>query len=489
MAQGLESRFEHYCEALVESLQHADRQLPARWYLQGLVLPGGRKSVEPMAARVQPGNARRAHQSMHHLVADSDWSDTLWLAAVARAVVPSLLGKGKGTTKSPRSTEPCYWIIDDTGMPKKGTHSVGVARQYCGQLGKTENCRVAVSLSLATDSGSLPLYYQLYLPSVWTDDPARCRAAGVPECTRFQSKGQIARAQIEAALAAGTPRGPVLADAAYGDEAAFRDWLSAQGLPYAVGIRPATTVWWGQTHQPLPLSDPSPSPSTPPDAPKRRGKLRTHLARDETHQPIAVSALAKQLNNACYQSVTWRQGTKVELSARCARVRVRAAHRDVARGEEWLIIEWPEGEGEPEPTRYWLSTLPETVSFEDLMHTIKARWRIERDYQELKQELGLGHYEGRNWRGFHHHASLCIAAYGFLMKERLSGVKKNTTRFTEPAVPEAFRPRGSLPHAAPSAALNRHPAISPRARHRSAAATVPLLRKTRLPGASHLITQ
>ena len=477
MAQGLDSRFERYCEALVESLQHVDRQLPARWYLQGLVLPGGRKSVEPMAARVQPQNVRRAHQSMHHLVADSDWSDARWLAAVARAVVPALLRTGKGTTTGPRNTEPCYWIIDDTGMPKKGVHSVGVARQYCGQLGKTENCRVAVSLSLATELGSLPLYYQLYLPSVWTDDPARCDGAGVPERTRFQSKGQIARTQIEAALAAGTPIGPVLADAAYGDEAAFRDWLSGEGLIYAVGIRPATTVWWGQAHQPLPL----------PDTPKRRGKLRTHLARDATHQPIAVSELAKQLANACYRSVTWRQGTNVELSARCARVRVRAAHRDEPRGEEWLIIEWPEGE--PEPTRYWFSTLPETVSFEALMHTIKARWRIERDYQELKQELGLGHYEGRNWRGFHHHASLCIAAYGFLMKERLSGVKKNTTRFEEPAVPEAFRPRGSLPNAASSEALNRNPAISPRARHRSAVATVPLLRKTRSQGASHLITQ
>ena len=482
MAEGLPSRFEHYCGVLVESLQHADRGRPARWYLQGLILPGGRKSVEPMAARVHPQNVRRAHQSMHHLVADSDWSDTAWLRAVAQAVVPALTGAAKRSGNS----EPCYWIIDDTGMPKKGVHSVGVARQYCGQLGKTENCRVAVSLSLATGQGSLPLYYQLYLPSVWTDDPARCEAAGVPADTRFQSKGQIARTQIEAALAAGTPRGPVLADAAYGDEAAFRDWLGAQGLAYAVGIRPATTVWWGQAHQALPLPS-STTKSTLPDTPKRRGKLRAHLARDQTHQPIAVSALALKLANACYQSVTWRQGTNIELSARCARVRVRAAHRDEPRGEEWLIIEWPEGE--PEPTRYWFSTLLETVSFEDLMHTIKARWRIERDYQELKQELGLGHYEGRNWRGFHHHASLCIAAYGFLMKERLSGVKKNAARFTEPPVPEAFRPRGSLPDAASSAALNRNPAISPRERRRSAVDTGLLRQKKRLQGASHLITQ
>jgi len=479
MVKRLETRFERYCDALVESMQHADRQLPARWYMQGLILPGGRKSVEPMAARVQPQNVRRAHQSMHHLVADSDWSDTAWLAAVAHAVVPALTGTG--TAKSSGYSEPCYWIIDDTGMPKKGTHSVGVARQYCGQLGKTENCRVAVSLSLATEQGSLPLYYQLYLPKVWTDDPARCEAAGVPERTRFQTKGQIAHSQIEAALAAGIPRGPVLADAAYGDEAAFRDWLSAEGLAYAVGIGPATTVWWGQTHQPLPLAIPAP------DTPKRRGKVRAHLARDDTHQPIAVSALAKQLANECYPLVAWRQGTNIELSARCARVRVRAAHRDQPRGEEWLIIEWPEGE--PEPTRYWLSTLPETVSFEDLMHTIKARWRIERDYQELKQELGLGHYEGRNWRGFHHHASLCIAAYGFLMTEQLSGVKKNATRFTEPALPEGFRPRGSLPDATSSTALNRHPAISPRTRHRNAIDTVPVLRKKRLPYSSHLITQ
>ena len=197
----LESRFERYADVMVEALGHADRATPARWYLRGLMLPGERKSVEPMAARVHPQNVRSAHQSMHHLVADSEWSDTALLAAVAREVVPVLSQAGQA---------PCFWIIDDTGFRKYGKHSVGVARQYCGQLGKTENCRVAVSLSLATAVGSLPLSYRLYLPKEWTEDKARCKRAGVPKEIGFATKGELAWAQIEAALAAGIPRGPVL---------------------------------------------------------------------------------------------------------------------------------------------------------------------------------------------------------------------------------------------------------------------------------------
>ncbi len=453
----LESRFERYANVMVEALGHADRATPARWYLRGLMLPGQRKSVEPMAARVHPQDVRSAHQSMHHLVADSEWSDTALLAAVAREVVPVLSQAGQA---------PCFWIIDDTGFRKYGKHSVGVARQYCGRLGKTENCQVAVSLSLATAEGSVPLDYRLYLPREWAEDKRRCKRAGVPKEIGFATKGELAWAQIEAALAASIPRGTVLMDAGYGDEAALRDRLSAHDLPYAVGIRPATAVWWDE-HQP------APAPVKP-----GRGRPRTRVRRDETHQPIGVRELAQALPATRYRTVTWCEGTNAPLCSRFARVRVRAAQGDRPRDEEWLLIEWPKGEAEP--TRYFLSTLPADISFKELVATVKMRWRIERDYRELKQEVGLGHYEGRNWRGFHHHASLCIAAYGFLMLEQLSGSKKNAARLQAPPLPEGFRPRGARPDAAAHPVVDRHRALSPGARHRSRSSAMPVLRETLL---------
>ncbi len=455
MAKNLESRFERYADVMIESLGHADRATPARWYLRGLMLPGERKSVEPMAARVHPQDVRSAHQSMHHLVADSEWSDKALLSAVAAEVVPVLSQGGRAA---------CFWIIDDTGFRKYGKHSVGVARQYCGQLGKTDNCQVAVSLSLATADGSVPLDYRLYLPKEWAEDKGRCKRAGVPKEIAFATKGEIAWTQIEAALAAGVPRGPVLIDAGYGDEAALRDRLSAHGLIYAVGIRPATAVWWN-AHRPA-------------KAPTKagRGRPRTRVLRDETHQPIGVRELAQALPAASYRTVTWREGTNAALSSRFARVRVRAAHADRPREEEWLLIEWPKGE--TEPIRYFLSTLPADISFKELVATVKMRWRIERDYLELKQEVGLGHYEGRNWRGFHHHASLCIAAYAFLMIERLRGSKKNAARFKAPPLPEDFLPRGARADAATHSMVDRHNALSPGKGHRSTPVPVPLLRKT-----------
>ena len=456
MSAGLERRFERYCEPIIEALAHADRRQPAQWYLKGLMLSGERKSVEPMAARVQPQNVRSAHQSMHHLVADAAWSDQAVLAAVSRQVVPKLL----------KPDEQCWWILDDTGHAKKGRHSVGVARQYCGRLGKTENCQVAVSLTLATAEGSVPLAYRLYLPQEWTRDKKRCQGAGVPKAVGFATKGQIAWAQIEAALAAGIPRGTVLMDAGYGDETAMRDRLSAQQLSYAVGVRPGTTVWWGE-HQPAAAAG---------RKHRRGGRPRTRVQRDARHQPISVLDLARTLPAASWHTVEWREGTQAPLASRFARVRVRAAHGDRPRAEEWLLIEWPKGEAEP--THYFLSNLPETVSLEDLVATAKMRWRIERDYLELKQELGLGHYEGRNWRGFHHHASLCIAAYGFLMLERLAGSKKNPARLQAPALPESFRPRGARPDAAPHPVVDRHRSPSAGARHRARASAMPVLRET-----------
>ena len=453
METALERRFKQYVKVLVKALGHGRRAEPAGWYLRGLMLPGERKSVEPMAARVHPQNVRSAHQRMHHLVADSDWSDQGLLRAVADEVVPLLVRGG-----------PCYWLIDDTGMRKYGEHSVGVARQYCGQLGKTENCQVAVSLSLATTQGSLPLSWQLYLPQAWTDDTKRCKAAGVPKNVAFATKGELAWAQIEAALESGVPKGVVLADAGYGDEAAFRDRLDASGLSYAVGIRKTAKVWWGR-HQPAAVNEPA------------RGRPRLRVKRDADHQPLSVLDLAKALPAGAYRTVSWREGTNSRLGSRFARVRCRAAQGNHPRDEQWLIIEWPVDE--VEPTKYFLSNLPADIAFKPLVNTLKMRWRIEHDYRELKEEVGLDHYEGRNWRGFHHHASLCIAAYGFLMLERLSaiqaGVKKNAAQLQVPALPKTFRPRGAGAHAAARALVYRHAAPKARPRHRTQSAHVPVL--------------
>jgi SRSO17 transposase len=456
----VESRFEQYAGKMIKALGHADRAAPARWYLRGLMLPGQRKSIEPMAARVHPQDVGSAHQSMHHLVADSGWSDTALLAAVAAEVVPALSREGQG---------PCFWIIDDTSYRKWGKHSVGVARQYCGHLGKTENCQVAVSLTLATEQASVPLNYRLYLPQQWTGDKKRCRAAGVPETVGFVTKGEIAWAQIEVALAAGVPRGTILMDAGYGDEAAMRDRLSAHHLSYAVGVRSGTKVWWAG-HQPAAVARKQP-----------RGRPRTRVHRTMRHRPISVLDLARALSAASWHTVQWREGTNTGLASRFAQVRCRAAQGDRARAEEWLLIEWPHGEAKP--IHYFLSNLPHTISLEELVATVKMRWRIERDYLELKQELGLGHYEGRNWRGFHHHASLCIAAYGFLMLERLAGVKKNAARLPAPGLPEAFRPRGAGPDAATCSVVDRDRATSSGVRHRATTSTVPMLRQI-IPAAS-----
>jgi len=451
MSADIDRRFEAYCEEITAALGHADRRAPAQWYLKGLMLPGERKSVEPMAARVRPDNVQSAHQSMHHLVAAADWSDRAVLAAVVRQVMPELLKAGRQ----------CWWILDDTSHVKKGRHSVGVARQYCGRLGKQDNCQVAVSLSLATVRGSLPLDYGLYLPREWADDRARCRKVGVPREIKFRSKGEIARGQIEAAMAAGIARGVVLGDCGYGNEAAFRDWLTGQALPYMLGVRANTAVWWGE-HQPAPVGEASG------ERPRKRVK------RDACHKPLSVLKVARALPEQSWRTVSWRDGTKGQLSSRFARVRVRAANDDLARQEEWLLIEWPPGEAEPR--HYWLSTLSEKTSFRKLVFNAMGRWMIERDYEELKSELGLSHYEGRNWRGFHHHATLCIASYGFLMLEKLRG-KKNS-RLQAPAIPQGFRPRGSLSDAAPQSDVHRLSPLRSRTSNRTHLASVSLLRQS-----------
>ena len=290
----------------------------------------------------------------------------------------------------------------------------------------------------------------VYLPQEWADDAARREKAGVPQSVVFATKPAIALQRIEQLLAQGAPRHCVLADAGYGMDTAFRERLSDLGLQYAVGITGSTTVW-PPGHAPL-----------PPKAHRGNGRVPTLLRRGATaeQRPLSVKDVAFEIDPDDWHEVTWREGTNAPLRSQFARVRVRAAHRDywrsALREEEWLIIEWPEGHDEP--MKYWLSTLPEDMPLERMVYETKMRWRIERDYQDLKQDLGLGQYEGRGWRGFHHHASLSIAAYGFLLGQRLrhpddAGGKKNSDRRV-PALPTHYKPRGSPANAAPRPILH-----------------------------------
>ena len=417
-----ESRFVAYVEGLASVLGHADRAGPLRDYCLGLVMPGDRKSVEPMAAVTAPSRVAAQHQSLLHFVGNAAWSDEKVLAKVCEMVLPEMERHGPIEA----------WIIDDTGFPKKGKHSVGVARQYCGQLGKQDNCQAAVSLSIANRHASLPVRYQLYLPQEWASDAARRKKAGVPEDIAFRTKPEIALEQLRWACEAGLPHGVVLLDAGYGNHTGLRADISALGLSYAAGILSSTTVW---------------APGTAPLPPKRwsgHGRRPTHPRRDAKHKPVSVKELALALPKRAWRTIGWREGTAGRLSSRFARVRVRAAHRNKLHNAEWLLIEWPKGE--KEPTKYWLSTLAPDITFEHLVDLAKLRWRIERDYQDLKQEVGLGHFEGRGWRGFHHHATLCIAAYGFLISERETippSAPRAARGFQKSALPESYRPRGA----------------------------------------------
>ncbi|MEP7358892.1 MAG: IS701 family transposase [Anaerolineales bacterium] len=428
-AENNEAGFLAYVDGIASVLGHADRKAPLRDYCLGLVLPGERKSVEPMAAVTAPARVAAQHQSLLHFVGNAAWSDDKVLAKVREMVLPDI--ERHGAIEA--------WIIDDTGFPKKGRHSVGVARQYCGQLGKQDNCQAAVSLSIANRHASLPVAYRLYLPLEWADDAARRKKAGVPEAITFQTKPEIALEQLRWACQAGLPRGVVLLDAGYGNHTGLRAEIGALGLSYAAGILSSTTVW-----------PPGMAP-LPPKPWSGRGKRPTRTRRDASHKPVSVKTLALALPKRAWRTIGWREGTAGRLASRFARVRVRAAHRDKLHHEEWLLIEWPKGV--KEPTKYWLSTLASDISFEQLVDLAKLRWRIERDYQDLKQEVGLGHFEGRGWRGFHHHATLCIAAYGFLISQRET-ISPSATRLAghlqESELPNGYRPRGAATQAATS---------------------------------------
>jgi SRSO17 transposase len=432
-------RFARYVKELTGAIGHVGRAAPLRDYCVGLLASEGRKSVEPMAAVTAPAEVSVQHQKLLHFVANAPWSDARVLTKVREMVVPEIERRGPIEV----------WIIDDTSFPKQGRHSVGVHHQYCGELGKQANCQVAVTLSIANHHASLPIAYRLYLPEKWAEDAARRKKAHVPEEIEFKTKPQIALEQTRAACAAGVPRGVVLMDASYGSHIALRTGISTLALSYVAGVMPTV-------------------------------KVRAVSKRGELGRRVSAKDLALSLPKGAWRTITWREGTNKRLRSRFARVRAHASPTRGRRGcpEETLLIEWPEGEAEP--TKYWLSTLDKNISFRQLVDIAKMRWRIERDYQELKQEVGLGHYEGRGWPGFHHHATLCIAIYGFLISERETippSAPHSPGRLKTPALPDDYRPRGAPdPAATARPQFDRHPASNIDRRNRESATTMPVLR-------------
>src|SRR5262249_28887139 len=306
-----------------------ERFEPLHDYCLGLLLPGERKSVEPIAAVTTPARVSAKHQSLLHFVANAPWSNERVLGRIQELMLPVI--EGSGAIEA--------WIVDDTCFPKKGRRSVGVAPQYCGQLGKRDNCQVAVSLSLANHAASLPIAWRLYLPLEWTADAERRAAAGIPETIGFLTKPEIALEQIQAACAADLPRGVVLMDAGYGTDTALREAIDALGLTYVAGILPQTSVW-APGMAPLPAQ-----------AWSGRGRRPKLTRRDAKHRPVSVKALAQGLPAASWEMISWREGTAGTLTSRFARVRVRAAHRDYWRGaprfEGRLLVERAPGGAGP----------------------------------------------------------------------------------------------------------------------------------------------
>jgi SRSO17 transposase len=385
----LDKRLEDFLTALTAGLGRSERRHWAGVYVRGLLLDGERKSVEPMAARLG-----QSDQALQQFVSQSPWSADLLLEALAKTTASAL---------------PSYWIIDETSFPKAGSQSVGVQRQYCGTLGKKANCQVAVSLHRAGEENgsSSPLAWRLYLPESWTQDPARCRRAGIPPEVVPQSKLDLALGLLDQALSWKLSPGLVLADEAYGGSFEWRAALRERGLFYCVRV-PWTTTGWQKP------------PRFGPPAPVRRG-FRARRGPLLSPEPKNLLTIAQSLPAAAWKKVVWRQGTKGPQRSRFAALSLWAAHGwkqgpQPQRVEEVALIEWPACE--PAPTRYWVARLPRKPALKKLVATAKARWRVEQDYRELKDELGLDHFEGRSWQGFHHHVALVTTAFVFLRREQ-----------------------------------------------------------------------
>ncbi|MCP3167929.1 IS701 family transposase [Myxococcus qinghaiensis] len=394
----LEGELASFLESMFSGLGRVERRRAMDWYVKGLLLEGERKSIDPMAGRLveEAGEKEAMRQRLQQCVSGSAWADE----EVRRRLALKLEADLPGIEAL---------VLDDTGFPKKGKHSVGVARQYSGTLGRTDNCQVAVSLHLAGEKGSGCLGMQLYLPAEWTSDTPRMRKAGVPEDVAFKTKHDIALELIGRALDWGVKPRLFLADCGYGNDVKFREELTRRGLPYIVGIR-GDSVVWPPGFQPPPI---------PPKPAGMSGPVRSRYRYGES-KPVAVEKLAAGLPKAFWKHVNWREGAKGMQCSRFAALRIRIAHGHsvgLAPGDEqWLISEWLSHE--KSPTKFHLSTLPAATPLKQLVRLTKLRWRVERDYQELRGEVGLDHFEGRTWRGFHHHATLCAVAHGFLALRR-----------------------------------------------------------------------
>lgn len=407
----LDKSLESFLAKLTAGLGRSERRRWAGVYVRGLLLDGERKSIEPMASRLGESD-----QDLQHFVSLSPWSADVLLEGLARA-----------TTATP----PAYWIVDETSFPKAGSRSAGVQRQYCGALGKTANCQMAVSLHRADEvtGTSQPLCWRLFLPESWAEDATRCQRAGVPPGIIHQSKQDLALGLLDQALGWKSPAGVVLADEAYGGSFEWRLALRERQLFYCVRVPWTTTAWQEEPR----FGEPEPV---------RRG-FRAKRGPLLSPEPKNLLAIARELPASAWKKVTWRQGTKGAQRSRFASLPVWAAHGwkqgpQPERFEEIALIEWPEDE--PAPTRYWLAHLPKRkVAFAKLVATAKARWRVEQDYRELKDELGLDHFEGRSWQGFHHHVALVTAAFVFLRQEQ-ARLRRHAQKKAAPTHPSAGAP-------------------------------------------------
>lgn len=389
-----EQRLEVYVNRLGACLANESQRASFATYALGLLGEGERKSIEPIASRAcaSPEQCSAVEQRIGHFLTNAAWSDERLRALAAEYALKEM------TARQPVRT----WIIDDTGFPKQGKHSVGVQRQYTGTTGKTSNCQVAVSLTIATHSAHVPIDFALYLPECWTEDPARRAEARIPEEVVFQTKLELAMTMIRRAKENGVPPGVVLVDSAYGNAHWFRNELRALGFEYAVGVLPTTKV------------------------------MQLDRLERTRGDALSVRDLALQLAaKGMFRRTTWRQGTRGRLSARFAAVRVIASYEDTwsdLRDREalWLVIEWPDGD--EHPTKFYLASLPKTLSRRQLVRTIKERYRTERAYEDLKGEIGIDHYEGRRWRGWNHHATVAICCFAFIVAEHERRFPPSTRR-------------------------------------------------------------
>ena len=397
--QKLDHDLTNFVDELFVGVGRIERRTSMRCYVEGLLLDGERKSAEPMARRLvrDEREVEGMRQRLLECVTHGNWSHSTLFTRLAKKLDCECPGIEA-------------LVLDDTGFPKKGVHSVGVQRQYSGTLGRVDNCQVGVSLHLAAERGSSCIDMRLYLPKEWCDDEPRRKKVGVPDDVVFKTKWEIALDQLDDAIERGVRKHVVLADAGFGDITEFREGLEGRGLTYVVGAASTLKVW-----------APGTGPIAPSDVPRKpRGRPQTKWRTGDV-KPATLVELATARGAAALKTLTWREGSRGPQRSRFGAVRVRTSHGHAAGKapgtEVWLMWAWPKGKEKPE--KFWFSNLPATTSLKRLVFLAKLRWRVERDYQEMKGEVGLDHYEGRSWRGWHHHTALVAIAHAFLTLHRV----------------------------------------------------------------------